>query len=70
MKRQATILVLGVTLALASAVPSFAQDQTKTHRHSVEQQAPKSDPYTGYYDYDRSGNFAGGNSGSMGSVGR
>jgi hypothetical protein len=71
MNRQATVLALGVALALASAAPGFAQDQIKTHRHSAaQQQAPKTNPYTGYYDYDRSGDFAGANSGSMGSVGR
>lgn len=80
MKRQATVMALGVLLALTAVAPSFAAN-AQTNRNAAHQ-AKAADPYAGYYDsavpegryttYAPSyGGYSGAfNSGSMGGIGR
>jgi hypothetical protein len=80
MKRQATVIALGVLLALSATAPSFAQGNRHA-KNSAVHRSQAADPYTGYYDsavpegnytgyapsYNTGGAF---NSGAMGGIGR
>jgi hypothetical protein len=80
MKRHATVMTLGVLLALAATAPSFAAS-AQSSRNAVHH-AKAADPYAGYYNSAvPEGNYTGYaptysnyggafNSGAMGGVGR
>lgn len=49
MKRQATVMALGVLLALTAAAPSFAAS-AQSSRSAAAHRTKAADPYAGYYD--------------------